>query len=278
MTTDAAFQLLWGPGACGFIISLALFGATLGQSIFYFRCFPDDLKSLRVVVRSHRTMDIGHTYCMAGLYWKFLISCHGVTSFECPVKLPWYAAVLLSYLISSTVQGFYVHRVWIISGRNILLTGLIAAIAIVEFVCTNVAFATWSAPALYSTPWSPRSAGASVICDVLITGSVFFYLRASRRGVRRSQNYFRQLTVVFVNMGVLTCMIATSWCLLYLIQGGNYYTAFPTTFICKSYANSLLAVLNARKSIRERERELRENGHDLATINYASHLLPSLGL
>ncbi|KIJ63096.1 hypothetical protein HYDPIDRAFT_29785 [Hydnomerulius pinastri MD-312] len=50
MTTDAAFQLAWGPGTCGFMLSLALFGATLGQSIFYFWYFQDDLKSLKAVV------------------------------------------------------------------------------------------------------------------------------------------------------------------------------------------------------------------------------------
>ncbi|KAH0834688.1 hypothetical protein J3R83DRAFT_10215, partial [Lanmaoa asiatica] len=52
--------------------------------------------------------------------------------------------------------------------------------------------------------WSPRSALLGSICDILITGSVFFYLRGARRDVRRARNFFRRLTIVFINMGLFT--------------------------------------------------------------------------
>ncbi|KAH0834687.1 hypothetical protein J3R83DRAFT_10213, partial [Lanmaoa asiatica] len=133
--------------------------------------------------------------------------------------------------------------------------------------------------------WSPRSALLGAICDILITGSVFFYLREGRREIQRSRNYFRHLTIVFINMGLFTCLVSIGWCLLYVIQGGQYFTAATTTFVCKgeccyllntlssirvgclAYANSMIAVLNARKSVRDREQDLVINGHNLATID-----------
>ncbi|KAG8216328.1 hypothetical protein J3R82DRAFT_6399, partial [Butyriboletus roseoflavus] len=150
--------------------------------------------------------------------------------------------------------------------------------------------------------WSPRSALFGAICDVLITGSVFFYLREGYREVRRyvayqsifddlvlmivrSQNYLRHLMLVFINMGLLTCLISIGWCLLFVVRNASHFVALPTTFICKgesfrlvdvlgsirvgrlAYANSMMAVLNARRSVREREQDLIANGHNLATID-----------
>ncbi|KAF8122879.1 hypothetical protein EV363DRAFT_1358550 [Boletus edulis] len=192
------FELQWGPGA--------LAGCIFGQYTFYFVSFPQDLRSVKAVVRGLGVvaMDVLQTYLVSGIYWNVLVVCHGVSSRYCPPKLP---------------------------------------------------------------VWSPRSALMSAVCDVLITGSVFFYLREGRREVPRSQNYFRHLTIVFINMGLFTCLVSVGWCLLYVVRGGQFFIAFPTAFICKAYTNSMMAVLNARKAVREREEELRINGHNLATID-----------
>ncbi|KIK36222.1 hypothetical protein CY34DRAFT_811442 [Suillus luteus UH-Slu-Lm8-n1] len=58
-------------------------------------------------------------------------------------------------------------------------------------------------------------------------------------------------------MGFFSCMMAITVAVLYLFQDGligQFYTAAPGAVIGKSYMNSMMAVLNARRSIRERER------------------------
>ncbi|KAH0834683.1 hypothetical protein J3R83DRAFT_10208, partial [Lanmaoa asiatica] len=121
---------------------------------------------------------------------------------------------------------------------------------------------------LSTDQWSPRSAFLGATCDILITGSVFFYLREGRRGIRRSDNYFRHLTIVFINVGLFTCLVSIGWCLLYLIQDGNYFIAVPAAFLCKGESFRLLDTrLNARRSARNREQDLMINGHNLATID-----------
>ncbi|KAF8429460.1 hypothetical protein L210DRAFT_3563422 [Boletus edulis BED1] len=263
------FELQWGPGACG------LAGCIFGQYTFYFVSFPQDLRSVKAVVAFLLAMDVLQTYLVSGIYWNVLVVCHGVSTRYCPPKLPWemIAAIPLavSHIVTSVVQCFYAHRIWIISAKNMLLTSLITATTLMNFafgmISTYVAVSTRSIVDLSSTPWSPRSALMSAVCDVLITGSVFFYLREGRREVPRSQNYFRHLTIVFINMGLFTCLVSVGWCLLYVVRGGQFFIAFPTAFICKAYTNSMMAVLNARKAVREREEELRINGHNLATID-----------
>ncbi|KAF8122878.1 hypothetical protein EV363DRAFT_1358546 [Boletus edulis] len=219
------FELQWGPGA--------LAGCIFGQYTFYFVSFPQDLRSVKAVVRGLgvAAMDVLQTYLVSGIYWNVLVVCHGVSARYCPPKLP-----------CSRIHSVCIFTLQII-------------------------YRLHSHTTLLSFFWSPRSALMSAICDVLITGSVFFYLREGRREVPRSQNYFRHLTIVFINMGLFTCLVSVGWCLVYVVQGGQFFVALPTAFISKAYTNSMMAVLNARKAVREREEELRINGHNLATID-----------
>ncbi|KAF8429461.1 hypothetical protein L210DRAFT_3563429 [Boletus edulis BED1] len=270
------FELQWGPGACvdddmcvdGIMrltttITIRLAGCIFGQYTFYFVSFPQDLRSVKVVVRGLgvAAMDVLQTYLVSGIYWNVLVVCHGVSSSILPSETPM-AAVPVAHIVTSVVQCFYAHRIWISEFRR-----LPTATTLMQFAFGMSTVSTRSIVALSSSPWSPRSALMSAICDVLITGSVFFYLREGRREVPRSQNYFRHLTIVFINMGLFTCLVSVGWCLVYVVQGGQFFVALPTAFISKAYTNSMMAVLNARKAVREREEELRINGHNLATID-----------
>ncbi|KAG1718238.1 hypothetical protein EDD22DRAFT_963993 [Suillus occidentalis] len=50
---------------------------------------------------------------------------------------------------------------------------------------------------------------------------------------------------------------------IYFIQGVRYWTGFPAAILCKSHFNSMLVVLNARKSIRN---QLKDHVPSLSTI------------
>ncbi|EGN97956.1 hypothetical protein SERLA73DRAFT_182760 [Serpula lacrymans var. lacrymans S7.3] len=166
-------------------------------------------------------------------------------------------ALTLSYFIPFVVQIFYGHRVWIISAKNRLLTASVVAAAFVTLVLglgCNIA-GTINGPAvLFNTPLYAGSALSSVICDVFITGSVIFYLREGRSGIRRTETLVQQIIVMFVNMGVLTCVVSFITFVMYMTPQGKNYVGTTTTILSKCYVNSLLAILNARQSIRRRDR------------------------
>ncbi|KAI6160228.1 hypothetical protein EDD17DRAFT_1603749 [Pisolithus thermaeus] len=42
--------------------------------------------------------------------------------------------IVTSFLVWFSVQCFYAHRVWIIGGRNMLLTGAVLAAALVQLI------------------------------------------------------------------------------------------------------------------------------------------------
>jgi hypothetical protein len=123
---------------------------------------------------------------------------------------------------------------------------------------------------MFSTKWSPISTFASALCDCVITGSIWLFMRPARTGNirRKSRNYISDMMWVFVNMGLLSCILAITVTVVYMFQDGligQFYTAAPGAVIAKSYMNSMMTVLNTRKSIRERER-LGYNLTELPTI------------
>ncbi|KAH7909855.1 hypothetical protein BJ138DRAFT_178544 [Hygrophoropsis aurantiaca] len=250
---------LWGPSFAGLVISLAMYGTSVGQYIYYVISFPGstDLNSIKAFVFSVMLFNTVHTYVSVAFFWMMLVSGHN--SFTHILLMPWQLAmVLLCYCITFIVQSFYAHKVWIISGRSWFVTAIVLALAaaqmVVGSVCVSIGLRTQSTDALFGSRLSGAGALLSVFCDTLITGVVYYYLRPKRWGVRRKESVFRHLTMIFVQMGLLTCMTSLLMFILFCVQGQKLYTGGPGVILSKSYVNSLLAVLNARKTIRDRRK------------------------
>ncbi|KAH7908906.1 hypothetical protein BJ138DRAFT_1181407 [Hygrophoropsis aurantiaca] len=256
---ETSFAQMWTPVFIGLALSMAMYGIALGQYFFYLRAFTFDPKALKVMVLLLFIMDTLHSYGMLVYFRRLLILCHhNTTSAICISVLPWelFMAVILSYLVTFVVQSFYVHRVWIISAHNRWITVTVLVTALAQFVfgmlCTGNAIRTKSVAALYTSMVTGGSAaGMSVACDTVITSSVFYYLHLKRQRVKRASTAIHQLVNVFINMGLFTCLISMVMFITYSIQGSRYLVGTPGQLLCKSYINSILAVLNARKSIRQ---------------------------
>ncbi|KIJ61230.1 hypothetical protein HYDPIDRAFT_169810 [Hydnomerulius pinastri MD-312] len=208
-----SFELMWGPGVIG-----------VGQYIFYLRAFPHDKYLVKALV-----------FIMLFLLYDMRVlndisTCH-------PREL--------IYWITLIVQGFYAHRVWIISGQNKVITSAVIVSATLQLLCTGALFRSPTFDVLFGTEWSPISAIASAISDAIITLSVFYYLQPARTGIIRNDNYIKQLNDVFVQMGLFSFINALAMVVLYYIQDEmlvQFLTAAPGVILSKTYVNSMLAV------------------------------------
>ncbi|KAF8447760.1 hypothetical protein L210DRAFT_3527122 [Boletus edulis BED1] len=204
----------WGPGFIGLMLSVCMYGAALGQSLFYSCHFPDDPILIKVAVSITLALDTIHLYGCVQLYWQVLIVCRRDPSLECSTRLPlgFALAVLVNYIITLIVQCFYAQRVWIMSGGHKIITGLsiIAAFAgfIVGLVCAVSTFHQQTIQYIFTTPLVASSAALGTVCDVIITGSIVYFLRAGRseqpeRKLRGSE-FIQQIRRVSINCGLLT--------------------------------------------------------------------------
>ncbi|KIJ62059.1 hypothetical protein HYDPIDRAFT_30873 [Hydnomerulius pinastri MD-312] len=227
----------WGPGLIGFAISIAMYGTAVGQSIFYARSFPKDPISTKLIV--------------------FLLFIADTT------QLPRGAWLAVPYLITFTVQILYCQRIWIISGKKQRVTMPIQSCssALARGVLLRRSVRHNTIKYLFSTPLTAYAAFTSTVCDMFITSAVFKYLWRSQRDVRmRSRpTLIQELATVIINMGTLTCLMSLTMGIVYLVQESedeHYWVAAPAVVLSRCYINSFLAVLNARRSIRDRERHL----------------------
>ncbi|KIK15758.1 hypothetical protein PISMIDRAFT_289060 [Pisolithus microcarpus 441] len=136
------------------------------------------------------------------------------------------------FSIPFVVQSFYAWRLWIISGRNVLLVASVILLSASEFVSSVGLRAVFSA--------------TGVVADMLITGSVYYYLRQGRSGLKRTETAIQHVVTVTINMGALTSIIALWLWISWLTQGPTPPVATPLMITSQSYVNSILAVLNAR--------------------------------
>ncbi|KAF8835318.1 hypothetical protein BDN67DRAFT_975444 [Paxillus ammoniavirescens] len=256
------FVLIWSPTFIGFTVATASYGATIGQLIFYVRAFPRDKFLVKVLVFIVFIFDSTHMCLTASVLYRLLVRCRMNLSPSCVVYSPWglTPSVLLVYCVTFMVQLFYAHRVWIISGRNKVITFIVVASTTAQLVFGLMLIAqaihTPTLEALSTSKNTPWAATASATCDAMITSSVFYYLRPARTGVARRGNIISRLNFVFIQMGSLSFINSMAMVVLYFIQNqrfGQFLTSASGMILSRTYVNSMLAVLNARKPIRDQQ-------------------------
>ncbi|KIM54263.1 hypothetical protein SCLCIDRAFT_1222139 [Scleroderma citrinum Foug A] len=92
-----SFSLVWAPGYIGMAIGFALYGASIGQYLFYVRFFPDDHYILKFAVFTvlYVILKLSWTITTGSLYWKMLVICRQNTSYGYTLALPWQLNVTL---------------------------------------------------------------------------------------------------------------------------------------------------------------------------------------
>jgi len=115
-------------------------------------------------------------------------------------------------------------------------------------------------------PAALQTVSASV-ADIMITVSLTLILRGERTGFKNTETLVRTLTTYVVNRGILTT----------IMQIGQFitYVSLPDTVLVwavfhfpgsKIYVNSLIAVLNARHSLRNRKSTTTSGGISVSEI------------
>ncbi|KAI9461431.1 hypothetical protein HD554DRAFT_1507034 [Boletus coccyginus] len=247
---------VWAPVVIGYAVSGLMYGATLGQSVCYKMWFPNDPWFTKAFVFIMFLADTVHMIGSTQFVWAVLVACHENHSWSCRHETPRGANIViwLNCWITAAVQSFYCHRVWTISGKNKPIT-----LAVFVFMMVGLILGTWynvlvvrvgTIDYLFGCKLILPCAGASTLCDVLITFAIFQYMWKS--GFRRQRSIIQDLAVVCINTGGFTCAVSMIIGIVFLVQGNSYWISAVGIVFGRSYVNSMLAVLNARKTIRDR--------------------------
>jgi len=93
---------------------------------------------------------------------------------------------------------------------------------------------------------------ASAVTDVLIAGSMCWYIYRQRTGFSRTDSTLSILMAYSINTGLLTSVLAAAVTISFIISPSSLISVAILWVLSKCYINSLLAMLNSRDYLRDR--------------------------
>ncbi|KAF7290872.1 hypothetical protein MKEN_01494800 [Mycena kentingensis (nom. inval.)] len=254
-TTSTLGALLVGAA-----IALVLSGTLAVQCIVYFKLFPKERRIRHGMVIAVWLLDIAHSIFVVASLFSYLIDSFGDrTSID---RIPW--AVALTFLVSALqalfVHGYYVHRIYSLSGPRWWFVLPIGGLAIARFLAVAVSASEMLVKKRYAA-FTERYPGwiftlslmLSVLVDVVIAGWLSYHLRRTRRRTRTAlfPHIVQTTSAYTLDNGLLTALVGTASMIFWLAMPQNRIFLALLLVASKLYPNSLLVSLNSRKDLRD---------------------------
>ncbi|KAH8079065.1 hypothetical protein BXZ70DRAFT_651321 [Cristinia sonorae] len=245
---------LTGPLLLGHLFNWGLFGALSVQVYIYYLAFPKDRTLSKSIVAFTYTIELLQTVLSTrdafrnfGTGWGNMIELDAVGWL-------WFSVPVLGSIISCLGQMFYAWRIWMLS-KQYWTSIIIMVISLLQFstglysgarahligVFSKVQEETFKTTILWL--------GGTAICDIIIAGSMIYYLSRSKTGFRQTSELISKFIRVTVETGLICATFAILDLALFLAFKENNYHLAPSIALSKLYSNSLLAVFNARVGI-----------------------------
>jgi len=245
----------FGAVYIGVVVAATLYGVTCVQTWYYYSRYPSDMWYIKLLVFAVWVSDTIHQILISHTVYTYLITDYGIVTDLSMIVWSLIVEVLFNAFTAFMVQCFLAMRIFKLSNKNWWMTMVVMALvfgelAIVIAYVDQALHMTTFAQLATLRPLSVSINAVAAASDALIALFLCGLLQRSRTGFKRSDTMINKLILFSINTGLLTSIDAVAS----LIS----ITAAPNTFIYiafyfslgRFYCNSLLATLNARKSIR----------------------------
>ncbi|KAF8331822.1 hypothetical protein F5887DRAFT_56544 [Amanita rubescens] len=243
----------------GAIGAAILYGATIVQIYFYVRKYGEDRKLLKAAVAFLWLMDTAHMAVIIAGPWHYLIDSFG--NYYALVIVTWShkAQQLTNVIIILTVQSLYAWRVWKLSSqRNRVWPWVVSVILMCGYATGIVLLVKTYQLQLFTELIHIRSIIISAFVvttfnDLVLAAGIchLIYLSTPTLGMHRRTKSMLLVVIRYVLIsGMLTSVCTLAGLICFCIMPGNAIALAIMFVATKLYINSYLAMLNARKSIR----------------------------
>ncbi|THH32213.1 hypothetical protein EUX98_g1998 [Antrodiella citrinella] len=242
--------LVTGPVLFAHLFNWGLFGVLSVQVYLYYIAFPSDHRGLKCVVAAIFLLEVTQTVLLTHDAFRVYASGWGNAIELNSIGLYWLNIPVLSGFISALTQLFYAWRIRILS-RSYYAAGAICTVAIVQGVIEIYdGVICLQAGSLSKLPQSEASKvfvvwlAMSCACDVMITGSMFFYLQRAKKAilVKKTSNLLTRLIALTVETGLLSCTVQLTALICFVVADQTLLYTAPVSVTSKLYSNSLLTV------------------------------------
>ncbi|KAI9058005.1 hypothetical protein FKP32DRAFT_1762002 [Trametes sanguinea] len=263
----------FGAFLLGTFIGLMLYGLTLHQTYRYYRLFPGDLKIIQAFVIAALILETIHTVLCMHICYYYL-----VLNYAKPLALldgVWSIRILPvpTALVILVSECFFTRRVYLIGSKYTKAIVAITPVLMVVFMgfaaaaCAE-AFIRPTFAGFDGVAWMTSAGfGAAVAIDALLAATLVITLHKSRTGFKRTDSLIDLLIIYTINTGLVTGVFGVLSFIFALIWPNSLIWSACNLVATKTYATSLLAVLNSRKRLTDK---VSEDCFDSGTINLSA--------
>ncbi|KIM46891.1 hypothetical protein M413DRAFT_23222 [Hebeloma cylindrosporum] len=275
-----------GAAFLGMCASSILIGIAIVQTHLYYRTYPRDWMYQKVAVGVLLAVAIPHmVFAMHAVYFYIIINFGNPRGLQ-TVIWSFKVQVIFNTLTVIFVQGLYAVRVW---KRNevgshfsrILPAAVVLIVAggwAVGLLATVESFKQKDFTNIDSMKTVLKLIFGTATCvDLIIAGAMCYYLYQSRTTFVGTNNKIFTVMQYVLITGCLTSLSSLCTLLLYATMPDNLVWIGMDLLLPNIYLNSYLAMLNARKSMNEKEASGSDVSNALNNIRSGTAIRTDLG-
>ncbi|KAJ6580184.1 hypothetical protein DFH09DRAFT_1310126 [Mycena vulgaris] len=241
-----------GPLLIGTLLNWGLFGTLSVQVYLYYQAFPNDRLATKCLVYIVFTIDVVQTILITHDAFATFGYGFGDVSAVTKLRLDWVTIPIIGGLVAFVGQSFYAYRIYVLS-KSWLIPLLIVTLSLTSSVgafmsgafgleAGNTASLTTRETSAAAGVWL----GASSASDIVIAGCMTYYLSTVDTAFPQTRVLLSKLIRLTIETGSVTALATLTSLALFYAFPNRSYDFVPAFIIPELYANTILAVLNAR--------------------------------
>ncbi|KIM76464.1 hypothetical protein PILCRDRAFT_643933 [Piloderma croceum F 1598] len=242
----------------GFTVSLMLYGVTCCQTIQYYRFFPADRRSFKLLVAFIWLLDTAQQALLTQAFWYYLIVLRYTKDTEAAYQANWslIGQVAPTEICAMIVECFFISRICILDARRRRILLLLIPLTFSFFIFIVYIVKCYKLPDFVSATrmqWLVGMLGSlRAVIDLTIAGAMchILYSHCPSDLTQRFSSLVKILMHYALTTGLFTSVLETLYVVVYLAMPSNMIYIAIYFVHGKIYVNSLLAALNSRKSLR----------------------------
>jgi len=253
MNTDPS---TYGAVLLGALFASGLSGIVTVQSVLYLKLFPSDRMSLKSLVTFVWIIALTHIALVWQALWEYFIVNSGDHSFIDYIPRSIALSVILTATMTFLVHCLFAQRIYYLSKKNLYLTVPIITLAFARLAAATVSGSEMIYLHSY-TLFRQKflwlfTLGLSLSCtvDILITFSLFFLLKGNKNKALVLNRVIDSIVLYAFEINLLTSAATVVSMLCWVLLDDSLIFLGLHFVIGQLYANSLLATLNSRHTLR----------------------------
>ncbi|KAK0486404.1 hypothetical protein IW261DRAFT_795384 [Armillaria novae-zelandiae] len=237
-----------GPLIVGCLLHWGLFGTLSIQLYLYYLAFPKDRPFVKSLVYGIYIVELLQTILVA--HDAFAVFGYGFGDLEAQMHFNWLILPIMIAIAAFVGHAFYAYRIFILS-RSRIAPAFIFCLSLTSSVASIItgvkSFHAGDVTKLRQASISGGiSCGSYVLCDVVITICMTYYLMRSNTGFPRTQILVTKIIRLTIETGSVTAIVVLVTLVLFFAFPHQTFYVTPSLVISKLYANSIYMVLNSR--------------------------------